>query len=144
MGSAFRLADAAGLAGLVLAGTTPRPPNARINKTARATVRDVNYREVADPASFLREERSAGTLIIALEITDESHSLLEYKLPETVRKAQQKVLLIAGAEAGGVPPDLLQHCDASVHLPMYGQNTSMNVAVAVGAAVYLLLAQIET
>lgn len=142
VGSAFRLADAAGLAGLVLAGSTPKPPNSRINKTARSTVRSVPYLEVVDPETFLREERSAGTLVIALEITDKSHSLLEYTLPQAVRKGQQKLLLVAGAEAEGVPQNLLLHCDASVHLPMYGQNTSMNVAVAVGAAIYLLLAQL--
>lgn len=131
------------MAGLILAGTTPRPPNSRINKTARSTVRDVPYLEIADPEFFLKAERSAGTLVLALEITDRSHSLLGYALPKTVRSGQQKLLLVAGAEAGGVPPNLLEHCDASVHLPMFGQNTSMNVAVALGAAVYLLLAQLE-
>ncbi|MEO0732670.1 MAG: TrmH family RNA methyltransferase [Bacteroidota bacterium] len=135
VGSAFRLADAAGLTELILAGTTPRPPNRRIQKTARSTVRHVPYREVEDAAAYLEEARSAGRFILALEITDESYSLLEYQPPAEAND----IVLVAGAEAGGIPPELLALCDASVHLPMFGQNTSMNVAVAVGAAIYQLL-----
>jgi tRNA G18 (ribose-2'-O)-methylase SpoU len=41
-----------------------------------------------------------------------------------------------------VSQELLDGCNASVHLPVHGQNTSMNVAVATGAAVYLLLRQL--
>lgn len=143
VGSAFRLADAAGLAGLVLAGTTPRPPHPRIRKTARATVRSVPHRFVADAGDALDQARADGALILALEITDRSESLLNYRLPPSVRSGGQDVILVTGAEDHGVPPALLNKCDSSVHLPMFGQNTSMNVAVALGAAVYLLLRQFD-
>lgn len=74
---------------------------------------------------------------MALEITDESQSLLEFDLPPISNN--RPLYLIAGNEAAGVDQKILDVCDVSVHLPMYGQNTSMNVAVALGAAVYLLL-----
>ncbi|TXF86712.1 RNA methyltransferase [Neolewinella aurantiaca] len=141
VGSAFRLADAAGLAGLLLAGSTPQPPNPKIDKTARSTVRSVPYTSSPDPAALLRSAKDEGAYIIALEITDESQSLLQYQLPEAVLTSDQEVILVAGAEDHGVPPELLALCDSSVHLPMFGQNTSMNVAVALGAAVYLLLSK---
>lgn len=142
VGSAFRLADAAGLAGLLLAGTTPCPPNKKIDKTARATVRSVPYRYGQSAETLLSELKKSGANVLALEITDESESLLKYHPPLTVRTGQQALILVAGAEDHGVPPELLALCDGSVHLPMYGQNTSMNVAVALGAAVYLLLARL--
>jgi len=142
VGSAFRLADAAGLAGLVLAGTTPHPPNSRINKTARSTVRHVQYAVINDAAGYLEEAQQAGHLVVALEITDQSTSLLSFTPPRDLRLDERELLLVAGSEAGGVPPELLALCDTSVHLPMFGQNTSMNVAVAVGAAVYLLLGKL--
>lgn len=139
VGSAFRLADAAGLAGLLLAGATPQPPNPKINKTARSTVRSVPFTYGSDPQELLRRRKEEGAFIIALEITDESKSLLAYQLPEEVVVAGREVILVGGAEDQGVAPELLALCDVSVHLPMSGQNTSMNVAVALGAAVYLLL-----
>jgi tRNA G18 (ribose-2'-O)-methylase SpoU len=65
-------------------------------------------------------------------------SLFDYRLP-----AGQEIVLVVGAESGGVSPTLLQLCDEAVYLPMHGQNTSMNVSVALGAAVYLLLMQLQ-
>ncbi|WP_116125802.1 TrmH family RNA methyltransferase [Lewinella sp. IMCC34183] len=137
VGSAFRLADAAGLRELVLAGTTPRPPHPRIRKTARATESTVPYRYVTDSLAYLEEARRGGATILALEITDTSIPLFDYPLPAG------EIVLVTGAEAAGVAPELLDRCDAAVHLPMYGKNTSMNVAVAAGAAVYLFLMKLQ-
>lgn len=141
VGAAFRLADAAGLAGIVLAGSTPRPPNRRIARTARTTVRSVPCELIEDPVEDLNSRRSAGALLLALELTTESHDLLGFTLPAPVVTGGQEVILIPGGEAEGVPQRILDLCHASVHLPLHGQNSSMNVAVATGAAVYLLLAQ---
>lgn len=143
VGSAFRLADAAGLAGLLLTGNTPVPPHPKIHKTARSTVRSVAHQHYPDAIALLHERREAGAHVLALEITDESQSLLTYQLPAAVRNGERELILVTGAEDHGVPPDLLALCDGSVHLPMFGQNTSMNVAVALGAGVYLLLAQLS-
>ncbi len=137
MGSVFRLADAAGVREIVLAGTTPRPPHAKIRKTARSTEERVPYRYVEDAVTYLEEARGRGAHVVALEITDRSVSVFDFTLPGG------EFILIAGAEQGGVPQELLARCDAAIHLPMYGRNTSMNVAVALGAAVYLLLMKLQ-
>lgn len=141
VGSAFRLAEAAGLAGIILAGSTPRPPHPKIDKTARSTVRNVPHVFTDDTVAFLHSKIAKGAFVLALEITDESSSLLEFALPAEVISGQRELILIAGAEDHGIAPEILQLCAASVHLPMHGSNTSMNVAVALGAGVYLLLAQ---
>ena len=143
VGSAFRLAEAAGLAGLVLAGTTPRPPHSKIDKTARSTVRNVPHVFANDTITYLQNRIADGAYVLALEITDESSSLLEFRLPAAVSAGQRELILIAGAEDHGVSPEILALCIASAHLPMHGGNTSMNVAVALGAGVYLLLAQYQ-
>ncbi len=138
VGAAFRLADAAGLSGLVLAGTTPAPPHAKIGKTARSTIRAVPYTIVDSATAYVEQAAASGYHIIALEVTTDSQSLFDF-LPEP----DQPILLIAGRESSGIAPELLERCHTSVHLPMYGQNTSMNVAVALGAAVYLLLMKLQ-
>lgn len=83
--------------------------------------------------------KGKGHRIIALEITDRSTSLFDYRIPDS----EQGYILIAGSESAGVSAEILALCDEAVYLPMYGQNTSMNLAVALGAAVYLLLMQLE-
>ncbi|WP_262490625.1 TrmH family RNA methyltransferase [Neolewinella marina] len=138
VGAAFRLADAAGVQRLVLTGSTPRPPHPKIRKTARTTERSVEYESADDAVQYVRDARERGAHILALEITDRSESLFTYAPPVT-----GEIVLIAGNEAAGIPRRLLAECDASVHLPMYGRNTSMNVSVALGAAVYLLLMKLQ-
>ena len=140
VGSAFRLADAVG-AGLILAGSTPTPPNRKINKTARATVQTVPFEACENVVELIEARLAAGAYLLALEITDQSQSLLDFTLPTDVVGGGREVIVVPGTEAGGVPQWLLDRCHAGVHLPMYGTNTSMNVAVALGAAMYLLLAR---
>ena len=143
VGSAFRLAEAAGLAGLVLTGSTPRPPHAKIDKTARSTVRNVPHVFADDVITYLKSRIADGAYVLALEITDESTSLLEFQLPLDVSTGQRELILIAGAEDHGVSSKILSLCAAGAHLPMHGLNTSMNVAVALGAGVYLLISQYQ-
>ncbi len=141
VGSVFRLADATG-ARVVLAGTTPLPPNTKINKTARSTVASVDYRVEHDAVSYLRARKRAGAFVLALEWTDNSESLLQYTPPTSVSAGRQPVILIPGSEKSGVAQALLGEVDAAVHLPMYGRNTSLNVAMATGVATYWLVARL--
>lgn len=138
------MADAAGLAGLLLGGSTPKPPHTRIAKTARSTERSVAWNAEEDLTGFLGLAREKGAFLVALEITDRSQSLFDFQFPAgQLITHDQPVYLIAGNESAGVPQDILDLSHVSVHLPMFGQNTSMNVSVALGAAVYLLLQQLK-
>ena len=139
VGAAFRLADAAGLAGLLLTGSTPTPPNRKLEKTARSTVRHVEWAYEPDAAARLRVQRQQGACVVALEITDRSQSVFDYRLPQRVLRGEAELLLVTGAEDRGVPPEILAECEAAVHLPMFGVNTSMNVVMAAGVAVYWLV-----
>ena len=73
--------------------------------------------------------------IVALEITDTSIPYMEYH-PE------KECCLIIGNEKNGVRPELLQLAETCIHIPMYGLNTSMNVAVATGIATFSILEKI--
>lgn len=97
-----------------------------------------------DLTGFLGLAREKGAFLVALEITDRSQSLFDFQFPAgQLITHDQPVYLIAGNESAGVPQDILDLSHVSVHLPMFGQNTSMNVSVALGAAVYLLLQQLK-
>jgi tRNA G18 (ribose-2'-O)-methylase SpoU len=54
------------------------------------------------------------------------------------------VLFVAGSEAGGVPPAILERCDAVVRIPMAGFLPSYNVQAAVAAVAAERLRQLGT
>jgi tRNA G18 (ribose-2'-O)-methylase SpoU len=133
VGSAFRLADAFGVEALVLGGQTPAPPHRKIAKTARSTHEWVPFAVAADLPAYLRRARSEGWLPIGLEYTDESQDIAAFDWG-----GAQPLLLVAGAERHGITPAVLRELAGTVHLPMHGRNTSLNVATAVAAALYAL------
>ena len=55
-----------------------------------------------------------------------------------VMKNTDKICLIVGSENAGVSQDLLNISDYTIHIPMFGQNSSMNVATACAIAVFEL------
>ncbi|CAK9047013.1 Probable methyltransferase TARBP1 (TAR RNA-binding protein 1) (TAR RNA-binding protein of 185 kDa) (TRP-185) [Durusdinium trenchii] len=76
--------------------------------------------------AFLREHRSAGREVIALEQTSSSEMLqAELRLP-------QRFVLLLGSEQEGLPAWLLQSglVDRCIELPLRGQTGSLNVHVA--------------
>ncbi|MBI1812636.1 hypothetical protein HY285_05595 [Candidatus Peregrinibacteria bacterium] len=46
--------------------------------------------------------------------------------------------IVVGHELTGVPWELLSLCDVTIQIPMLGKKESLNVAVAVGIALYAL------
>ncbi len=132
VGSVFRLAEAAGLAELVLTGITPRPPNVKLEKVARFKVDLVPWRYEEDPVAAIAGLRQTGYHIVAVELTDRSTPYFAYPFPS-------QTCLVVGHEDHGVTRATLAACDAAVFVPMYGKGRSLNVHVALSVVVYHLL-----
>ena len=132
VGSAFRLADGAGLTELVLTGITPTPPNPTIDKVGRFKSTRVPWRYESDPLSAISDLKVKGYHIVAVEICDTAVPYFDYKYP-------QKTCLVVGHEDHGVTRDTLSACDAAVFLPMYGKGLSLNVHVALSIVSYHIL-----
>jgi tRNA G18 (ribose-2'-O)-methylase SpoU len=133
IGMIFRLADAARLAHLwILGNDASLLHNRKFKRVARSTVNYVPYsflNNVDDITAIPNEYK-----LIGLEVTSHSTPINEFVLEEPVA-------LIVGNEERGISPALLDRCEQCVHLPMYGINTSMNVAMATGIAAYSLIHQ---
>ncbi len=127
IGSAFRLADAANLECLYLYNCPIAPTDKRINRTARSTQKYVPFQTLSSLNDILKLKKTHQ--IIALEVTSQSQ-------PYTAIKIQQPTIIIIGAENEGVSAAVLQLADATVHIPMYGLNTSMNVINAASIATF--------
>jgi len=131
VGAIFRIADALGVERLLLCGNTVSPPNRRLTRTARSTDKIVAYDRCNDLKMAIFSLREQGYHFVALELTAQSIDL------KTVDYAAMgKICLILGAEQAGVRPELLEIADQTVHIPMLGQNSSMNVATASAIAVH--------
>lgn len=132
VGSAFRMADGAGVTELVLTGITPTPPNATIDKVGRFKSLRVPWRYVPDPLEAMAELKGQGYQMIAVELTDTAVAYHTYDYPD-------KVCLVVGHEDHGVTKATLGACDTAVFLPMYGKGRSLNVHVALSIVVYHVL-----
>lgn len=126
----FRISDAAGLKKIYLYQCPPVGRHKKLKNWSRSTVQYVPYEECSDLSAI--EALKAKHQIVALEWTNKSTLY-------TAFQPDKAIILVIGNEKYGVSEDLLRLSDTSIHLPMHGINTSMNVAVATGIAVYSLL-----
>ncbi|WP_193161267.1 TrmH family RNA methyltransferase [Microbulbifer hainanensis] len=131
VGSLFRIADALGVEKIYLTGESITPPNSKMRKTSRATEKQVNYAYCQDPLAVAQKLRSDGYRLACLEITSDS-----IPLKQLSAGPGERICLILGSEKDGIPQDLLALADSTVHIPMHGNNSSMNVTVACAIATY--------
>jgi len=137
VGAIFRVADALGVERLLLCGDTVVPPNRRLTRTSRATDKVVGHQYYEDAVAALSTQSAQGYHCIALELTQQSVDIKTVDFG-----ALGKVCLILGAEQRGVNARLLENVAQTVHIPMLGQNSSMNVATACAVGVYEITRQL--
>lgn len=130
IGAVFRLADAANLQHIYLYGCTEFEQSKKWKRAARSTHQYISYSFLNDLSEV--ESLQVTQQLVALEWTDSS-------IPFKQFQPVQPVILILGNEQRGVSTPLLQLAQQSVHIPMYGVKTSMNVAMASGIVVYDLM-----
>lgn len=134
VGSMFRSADGAGLARLHLSGITATPEHPRLAKAALGAHRTVPWtyhRNGVDAAESLKD---AGYQLWALERMQSGPALaVSFNTPPPC-----KLALVVGNERAGVDPGILALCHGILSLPMMGEKSSLNVAVAFGIGIYSL------
>ena len=134
IGSLFRIADAFGIEKIYLSGSSPVPPNSKIKKTSRSTDKCVPFSYEDNPLHLVKRLKCEGYTIISLEITSSSTDIRKLSIP-----SDEKVCLILGSEKTGVCQELLDASDKTIHIPMLGQNSSMNVATACSIATFEII-----
>lgn len=131
IGSLFRICEAFGVQKIIFIGKdialTPR----KINRTSRNTHLSVPHEIIEDTQEAIGYLQENNYEIIALEITDNSTTL-----PSISISGKKPVALIAGSEVSGISKELLYCANHTVHIEMFGNNSSMNVVQAVGIALY--------
>ncbi len=138
-GSLFRLADALRVEKIDLTGRSPVPPNGKLRKTSRAEERYVPFSHAADPVPILQESKGSGYRIISLELTSAS---IDIRKPAV--SAADRICLVLGSENTGVSQALPDLSGQSVHIPMLGRHSSMNLAMPCARATFEITCAMAT
>ncbi|APD06670.1 hypothetical protein UJ101_01144 [Flavobacteriaceae bacterium UJ101] len=126
IGGIFRIAEAMGVQKIYWKNVLLDLSNKKITKISRNTNQKILYQNVTD-YSILNELQKQGFQISALELTTHAQNIHHSTFPN-------KLVLIIGNEAHGVSKEALALCDSTYFIPMYGENSSMNLVVSLGIA----------
>jgi len=130
MGAIFRLCDAFGVHKVYFSGAVDTG-SGRLRKTSRSTYSWINYQDLANPLEVVTNYKQQGYRILALEIADGSTSIQDIN-------ADGPLCLLVGGESHGISQEVLALCEQAVHIDLYGENSSMNVAQATAILLYQL------
>lgn len=129
IGSIFRIADGSRLKHIYFHNCTYNLQSKSFKKTARSVLDYVKHSDITiEEIEALKKTHS----IIGIEKTNDSVAFNKFSF-------QKPVLLILGNEQHGISQGILDLCEACVHIPMLGVNSSLNVAVACGVVVFGLV-----
>lgn len=137
VGAIFRTADAAGAGMVWLTGYTPGPDTHpdRIAKTALGAEKSVPWKRARRAGDVIRRLRAQGVTVVALEQSPRS---VDYR----AFRPTWPLAIVVGNEVRGVPNtmNIMSHnlFDEIIEIPMRGKKESLNVAIALGIALYEL------
>ncbi|SMG50697.1 SpoU rRNA Methylase family protein [Marivirga sericea] len=131
VGMMMRLSEAFGVEEIYFVGDQAIDLTTKVKRASRNTYKTVNYQFGSPRLETLKHLIESGYHSIALEITDSSKPLQKYS-----RMGIKKIALVVGSERQGVSEELLKLCQYHYHIPMYGENSSINVVNALSIALY--------
>lgn len=131
VGSVFRTADAFRIERLVLCGITAVPPHPELHKTALGAEFTVDWQHVDNPVEAVKNLRSAGYTVFAVEQAEGSVMLDRLQLDPS-----RKYAVVLGNEVKGVQQEAIDRCDGCIEIPQHGTKHSLNVSVAAGIVLW--------
>ncbi|MFP4023964.1 MAG: TrmH family RNA methyltransferase [Thiohalospira sp.] len=127
MGNIIRLADNAGCKQVIFVSSLENIRMSKVKKTASSSFDTVKCRfcKPDDFENYIPHDYQW----MAVETSSDSENIFLTTLP-------QKAALIVGNEISGVNPKILDKCHKIVHIPLFGNNTSLNVSHALAIALF--------
>lgn len=131
VGAIFRTAESFGVSEIILSGITPTPEtNTKVFKTSKSA--EVCYSYTDDIIAKIKELKQKGVTIFSLEKSSNSKSIKDVKI-------SKPICLVVGNEEFGVQKEILELSNEIVHITLFGKKNSINVAVATGIALNILV-----
>ncbi len=131
LGAIARVADAAGVAGLVLTTRRAPPLSAAVARASAGAIEWLPTARIANLGRALKLLKQEGFWVFGadLEAADDL-----FALPDRALRGRRVLLL--GAEGRGLRPGVVRSLDHRVRIPMQGQVASLNVATAAAVVLF--------
>jgi len=131
VGAFFRTGDAFAIERVALCGITATPPSKDIHKSALGAELTVEWSHYAATIDCVRELKSQGYRILAIEQVEGAVMLDELQVAPDCKYA-----LVFGNEVAGVEQSVVDECDGAIEIPQLGTKHSLNVSVAGGVVLW--------
>lgn len=138
VGSIFRTSDGFAVEQVILCGITGQPPHREIEKTALGATQSVTWKHFPDTQEAVKELRSQGYQIVAIEQAEQSVMLHEFK-----PAPDKKYALIFGNEVNGVADEVMEVIDTCIEIPQFGTKHSFNIVVSAGIVLWDFFAKLN-
>ncbi|MGE0201573.1 MAG: 23S rRNA (guanosine(2251)-2'-O)-methyltransferase RlmB [Candidatus Melainabacteria bacterium] len=128
-GAILRVADGAGVSGVVIAKRESAGFGPVVAKTASGAEETVPVTVVPNLSQALKTLKDSGFWVVGTAMSDKAvtYDRQDYAMP---------VVLVLGSEGKGISRLVKEHCDFLVTIPMLGSVSSLNVSVATGVLLY--------
>jgi tRNA G18 (ribose-2'-O)-methylase SpoU len=127
IGSIIRLADNVGCKEVFFIPETEALRKSKIKKTAASSFNSLKWSfcSIEDLNTKIPDDYKW----IAIETSSDSVNIFSTQLPK-------KLVFMVGNEISGIDLKVLELCNKTVHIPLFGKNTSMNVSHALAVAIF--------
>ena len=136
IGMCFRVSESFGVSKIYLHENSPAVTNSIVKRTARNTIKQLEYNTYANFEKTIQQLKDEGNTIIGIEITDKSIDIQNFNF-----KNHKKIVLLLGSERNGIGN--INILDYSIAIPMFGKNSSMNVIHSLSIALYEVTNQLK-
>ncbi len=133
-GAILRSAEIAGCHGVIVAKDRSCPVTSVVEKTAAGALSHLSLCRVTNLARTIDELKKCGIWCYGLAGEDGAEDLFQSNL-------KGGVALIVGSEGKGIRPNIRNHCDGLLSIPMQGKVSSLNASVATGIALFEVVRQ---
>src|SRR5258706_12647041 len=125
----LRTAEAVGAHGVVMPGRRAAEVTPAVVNASSGATEHLRIAVVGNLAQSIAEVQKAGVWVVGIEDDERAHTYDRADLDMPLR-------LVVGAEGSGLARLTRERCDFLVRLPMHGQITSLNAAVAGSIVLY--------
>jgi len=133
-GAILRSAETAGCHGVIVAKDRSCPVTSVVEKSAAGALAHLPLCQVTNLARLIDELKNAGVWCYGLAGEAEVSELYATNL-------SGDLALVVGSEGKGLRPNIRNHCDGLLALPMLGKVGSLNASVAAGIALFEVVRQ---
>ena len=130
LGAVCRVAEVAGVAGVVIPERRSAEVTAAVCKASAGAVEHLAVARVRNLADWLGQAKEAGAWVYGADTSGIPYGDPDYR---------GRVVVVLGAEGKGLRPRVAATCDELIALPARGRVESLNVSTAAAALVYGIL-----